>query len=48
MEMLAQIFVFAIPSGLGLYYFVSGLFMVLDQFVVNLIEVQKKKGYVTA
>lgn len=36
-----SLFVFAIPSGLGLYYFVSGLFVALEQFVVNLGEVQK-------
>ena len=38
-----SVFVFAIPSGIGLYYFVSGLFTVLEQFVVNLIEVRKRK-----
>ena len=43
-----SLFVFAIPSGLGLYYFVSGLFVALEQLVVNLIEVQKRKGVATA
>lgn len=38
-----SVFVFAIPSGIGLYYFVSGLFTALEQFVVNLIEVWKRK-----
>ena len=38
-----SVFVFAIPSGIGLYYFVSGLFTALEQFVVNLIEVRKRK-----
>lgn len=38
-----SLFVFAIPSGIGLYYFVSGLFTALEQFVVNLIEVRKRK-----
>ena len=35
------LFVFSIPSGLGLYYFVSGLFVALEQFVVNLSEMHK-------
>lgn len=38
-----SLFVFAIPSGIGLYYFVSGVFTALEQFVVNLTEVQKRK-----
>jgi len=38
-----SLFVFAIPSGLGLYYFISGLFVALEQFSVNLIEVRKRK-----
>lgn len=38
-----SLFVFAIPSGIGLYYFVSGVFTALEQFVVNLIEVKKVK-----
>ena len=42
-----SLFVFAIPSGLGLYYFVSGLFTALEQFIVNLIEAQKRKSVVT-
>ena len=36
-------FVFAIPSGVGLYYFVSGLFVALEQFIMNLIEARKVK-----
>lgn len=38
-----SLFVFLIPAGVGLYYFVSGLFTATEQFIVNLIEVQKKK-----
>ncbi len=38
-----SVFVFLIPSGIGLYYFVSGVFTATEQFIVNLIEVQKKK-----
>lgn len=38
-----SLFVFSIPSGLGLYYFVSGLFVALEQFIVNLTEVHKAK-----
>lgn len=38
-----SLFVFAIPSGVGLYYFVSGLFVALEQFIVNLIEVCNTK-----
>lgn len=36
-------FVFAIPSGLGLYYFVSGLFVALEQFILNLIDARSLK-----
>lgn len=39
-----SLFVFAIPSGIGLYYFVSGVFTALEQFIVNLAEVQKRKA----
>ena len=38
-----SLFVFAIPSGIGLYYFISGLFTALEQFIVNLVEVKKVK-----
>lgn len=38
-----SLFVFSIPSGLGLYYFVSGLFVAIEQFIVNLTEVHKAK-----
>lgn len=38
-----SLFVFSIPSGLGLYYLVSGLFVALEQFVTNLIDVHKEK-----
>ncbi len=37
------LFVFAIPSGLGLYYLVSGLFSAVEQFIANIIEIHKKK-----
>lgn len=36
-------FVFAIPSGIGIYYFVSGLFVALEQFIMHLIEARKIK-----
>lgn len=36
-------FIFAIPSGLGLYYFVSGLFVALEQFILNLIDARNLK-----
>lgn len=38
-----SMFVFLIPSGVGLYYFVSGVFTTVEQFIVNLVEVQKRK-----
>lgn len=38
-----SLFVFAIPSGIGLYYFVSGVFTALEQFIVNFAEVHKRK-----
>lgn len=38
-----SLFVFAIPSGIGLYYLVSGLFTALEQFIVNMVEVRKMK-----
>jgi len=38
-----SLFVYAIPSGVGLYYFVSGLFVALEQLIVNLIEVRNAK-----
>lgn len=38
-----SLFVFLIPSGIGLFYFVSGLFVALEQFIANLIEVRKIK-----
>ena len=42
-----SLFVFAIPSGIGLYYFVSGLFTALEQLVMDFIEVQRRKRVVT-
>lgn len=38
-----SLFVFAIPSGIGLYYFVSGVFTALEHLIVNFIEVHKRK-----
>lgn len=38
-----SLFVFAIPSGIGLYYLVSGLFTALEQFIVNIAAVKKVK-----
>ena len=43
-----SLFVFALPSGLGLYYFVSGLFTAFEQLIVYLVEVRKRKGVVAA
>lgn len=37
-------FAFMIPSGVGLYYLVSGLFAAVEQFVVNLLEVHEKRN----
>lgn len=39
-----SIFAFMIPSGVGMYYLVSGLFVAVEQFVVNLLEVQRKRN----
>ena len=36
-------FAFSIPSGLGLYYFISGLFVASEQFIVNLMETHNVK-----
>lgn len=36
-------FVFLLPSGIGLYYFVSGLFAALEQFIMNLVDARKIK-----
>ncbi len=38
-----SLFVFAIPSGLGLYYFVSGVFGAAEQLIVNVIEVRNRR-----
>lgn len=40
-----SIFTFMIPSGVGLYYLVSGLFQALEQFIYNLICVRRMKAY---
>lgn len=37
------IFAFMIPSGVGLYYLVSGLFVAVEQFVMNLLEVKERQ-----
>lgn len=34
------LFVFVIPSGVGLYYFVSGAFSAVEQLVVNILAVR--------
>lgn len=39
-----SIFAFMIPSGVGLYYLVSGVFVAVEQFVVNLLEVREKRN----
>ncbi len=39
-----SIFAFMLPSGVGLYYLVSGLFVAVEQFVVNLLEVRGKRN----
>ena len=39
-----SIFAFMIPSGVGLYYLVSGLFVAVEQFIVNLLEVREKRN----
>ncbi len=36
-----SMFVFVIPSGVGLYYFVSGVFTALEQLAVNVWSVRK-------
>lgn len=36
-------FVFAIPSGIGLYYFVSGFFVAVEQFAENLLALYRMK-----
>ena len=36
-----SMFVFVIPSGVGLYYFVSGVFTALEQLAVNVWSVKK-------
>lgn len=41
------LFVFAIPSGVGLYYFVSGLFSAIEQFVCCCVDVKRLEIYTT-
>ena len=36
-------FVFMIPAGIGLYYFISGLFQFIEQFMYDLLCVRKLK-----
>ena len=38
-----SIFAFMIPSGVGLYYLVSGVFVATEQFIVNLLEAREKR-----
>lgn len=35
------IFTFMLPTGVGLYYFVSGLFQSAEQFIYNMICVRR-------
>lgn len=35
-------FIFVIPSGIGLYYFVSGLFQAIEQFAYYQVCVHRK------
>ena len=35
-------FVFMIPAGIGLYYFISGLFQFTEQFLYDLLSVRKQ------
>lgn len=41
MMIMNSIFVFMIPSGVGIYYFVSGLFNLIEQFIYNIISIRK-------
>lgn len=43
-----SLFVFLFPTGVGLYYFVSGLFTATEEFVVNLTKLHKQKEVCTA
>ena len=36
-----SMFVFVIPAGMGLYYFVSGIFLATEQFVYHLLKVYR-------
>ena len=36
-------YLFVIPSGLGIYCLVSGMFTAVEQFVFNIIIVRKQK-----
>lgn len=35
MMVMSSVFIFTIPSGIGIYYFVSSLFAAVEQFVIN-------------
>lgn len=41
-------FVFVIPSGIGLYYFISGLFTAAEQLICNVIAVRKINQHAAA
>lgn len=41
MIIMNSIFIFMIPSGVGIYYFISGLFQSTEQFVYNIICIRK-------
>ena len=32
---MSSVFIFTIPSGIGIYYFISSLFTAVEQFVFN-------------
>ena len=38
-----SLYLFVIPSGLGLYCFTSGLFQTIEQLIFNIIEIQKRR-----
>ncbi len=46
MLVMNSIFVYAIPSGLGLYYFIQGLFSALEQFLYHLTDIQNGRAVV--
>lgn len=43
MLLMSCMYIFVIPSGVGLYCFVSGTFQAIEQFILNVISVRKMK-----